>query len=923
MTAFPDDTSPRRVARGPKILTLADRMTPEQVGGKFYRQSVMSRSGIAIPPFFCLTAAFYEEVAASLSPAIRSILSRVNFEESEGLGQRLEEASEAIHDIFRRIRFTKEQEALITKAFDRCFPGNPLVSVRSSMIGYRAEESEDSADNPFAGMSESFLYVRREDLFGRILECMASGFKAESILYRQKQGMDLMGFSVAVGVQKMIFGTRSFVLFTCDPKTAARETVVIAGHGIGEGIVQEKVPVDHFFFNPMSNAIRKEVVSKDRMLTLAPAGYGLTTVEVPPEKRDTPCLSDEEILQLAALGGRIERIFKAPQDIEGTFTDDGKLWILQSRPIAMDRRRQRVWTNANVTESFPGVTTPLTFTLARYFYRVIFYDCYRMLGIPRAELHDQHEALDRMIGFLGGRVYYCLTSFYLLHSQSPLFPIFRSHWEKMMGFLASYEIRGESVWKRAAQRVKALLRLTKAVIVIIWRFLTHERDIVRFHEWWEGLIAPRRGRSYDNVDPIVAISDFHEVWRQVGNRWGITLMNDTYLPVLYGWVEGLFKKWKLNSGSEGEGLLSGLLCGDDGLLSVEIILSAVRLAEQVRSDPELLQKFQAETPERLWEMLEAGELNPAFCKAVQYHLHLYGDRGFQELKIEQPNLRHTPWVLLRMLRSYVKDGITESAYRSKEQEARRRADAELSRLLRGHPFRKLLLKAVLWKLRKLIRNRENSRYCRSELFSFSKSVFTGIGHYLVREGKLRSLDDVYYLTQDEIFGYIDGTGVTENLQAFADLRRAEAEQNRQRETDMQITTVGPLRQNNLYSVATAGSEGNILRGLGSSAGKVRGRARIVIDPNQPVQLGDDGILIARETDPGWLFLMLSSKAIVVERGSMLSHTAITGRKFGIPTVVSLPHATTRIPDGAEIEVDGASGVVTILSEAGAAKGAGK
>jgi pyruvate,water dikinase len=55
--------------------------------------------------------------------------------------------------------------------------------------------------------------------------------------------------------------------------------------------------------------------------------------------------------------------------------------------------------------------------------------------------------------------------------------------------------------------------------------------------------------------------------------------------------------------------------------------------------------------------------------------------------------------------------------------------------------------------------------------------------------------------------------------------------------------------------------------------------------------------------------MLAAKGIVVERGSMLSHTAITGRKFGIPTVVSVPGATTRIRDGELIEIDGASGVV--------------
>src|SRR5262249_7201848 len=273
-----------------------------------------------------------------------------------------------------------------------------------------------------------------------------------------------------------------------------------------------------------------------------------------------------------SLGKRIEKLFRAPQDIEGTITQDGEIYILQARPIAMDRRRQRVWTNANVTESFPGVTTPLTYSLARYFYRVIFYDCYRMLGICRHELHDQHELLDRMIGFIGGRIYYNLTSFYLLHSQSPLFPIFRAHWEKMMGFLASYEIIRESLVMRAVLRAAAAIRLLKAVLVIAYRYVTHERDMRKFHVWWEAVIAGRRGALWDREGPLVAISDFHEVWREVGNRWGITLTNDTYLPVMHGWVQGLFRKWNLQSGDRGDALLSDLLCGDDKLVSVEIIL---------------------------------------------------------------------------------------------------------------------------------------------------------------------------------------------------------------------------------------------------------------------------------------------------------------------------------------------------------------
>jgi phosphoenolpyruvate synthase/pyruvate phosphate dikinase len=112
---------------------------------------------------------------------------------------------------------------------------------------------------------------------------------------------------------------------------------------------------------------------------------------------------------------------------------------------------------------------------------------------------------------------------------------------------------------------------------------------------------------------------------------------------------------------------------------------------------------------------------------------------------------------------------------------------------------------------------------------------------------------------------------------------------------------------------TAGDP-SALRGLGSSGGIVRGRAKVVLDPRVQPDDCQGRILIARETDPGWLMLMIAASGIVVERGTLLSHTAITGRLLGIPTVVAVRGATTSIPDGALIELDGTAGTVTILNE---------
>jgi pyruvate,water dikinase len=86
---------------------------------------------------------------------------------------------------------------------------------------------------------------------------------------------------------------------------------------------------------------------------------------------------------------------------------------------------------------------------------------------------------------------------------------------------------------------------------------------------------------------------------------------------------------------------------------------------------------------------------------------------------------------------------------------------------------------------------------------------------------------------------------------------------------------------------------------------------VIRSPDQDLTI-DGEILIAPMTDPGWVFLMVAAGGLVVEKGSLLSHTAIIGRELGVPTVVGVEGATGLIPDGTEIEIDGRAGTVRFL-----------
>lgn len=871
------------------------------VGHKFARQAELIRHGLPVPPFFCLSAHCHRVILRPYRSRVDEVLRGIDYADPASVAA----ASATLRALVLDTPWPSGLAEAVLRTFDRVFGPDAVVSVRSSTVGTGTGGDEDSTTDAYAGMSDSFLDVTRDGLLAHIARCWASAYNPEALLYRHaraagptrrtasgasaaSEALDAPAtadpaheLAVAVGVQRMIPGERSFVLFTADPTSGARNPVIAAGLGNGEGVVQERVPLDHYFVDRATGEIRTR----------------------PAEPSSSPVLTDAQVAELVELGGRIEWIFGQPQDIEGTVDAAGRVHVLQSRPIVLDWARQRLWSNANITESFPGVSSVLTYTFARRFYRSIFTDFYRLSGVRAAELRWLEPELDRMIGRLRGRIYYSLSEWYRLHRTLPLFPAWRAAWERMMGIDRTSPDGRRDAFRRTPS---GLLRVAGAVLRTGWLAVTHDRAMRDFAAWWSALFAPRRAAELDPSDPLALVDDFHQVWREVGRRWGRTLVNDLLLTSTTGLATALFARWVP---AADPALASDLLCGDEENHSVAAMLSLVDLAERVRANPALHAAMMGDPDAALWREVSAGRYGAAIAERFRDHLDRYGDRGLQELKLERPNPRQRPEQLLRVVAGYASGELTVAGLRAEE--TARRADGErrLARLLAGRPLRRRILAAVLARQRRYIRYREDSRYCRSELFGHAKRTFAALGVALADRGVLADPRDVVHLTEDEVLGYFDGTGPARDLAGLAAVRRAESGDPGP-EPPMHFATMGAV-PDHLPAPSTAGN-GRLLHGIGSSSGTVRGTARVVLDPDDAPPPADDLILVARETDPGWLFLMLSARGIVVERGTLLSHTAITGRKFGIPTVVAVAGATSRIPDGATIELDGARGTVTVL-----------
>jgi pyruvate,water dikinase len=199
----------------------------------------------------------------------------------------------------------------------------------------------------------------------------------------------------------------------------------------------------------------------------------------------------------------------------------------------------------------------------------------------------------------------------------------------------------------------------------------------------------------------------------------------------------------------------------------------------------------------------------------------------------------------------------------------------------------------------------------------TREVLLGFGRRLTAEGRLASPDDVWMLRRDEVRAATAG-----ELRSTRDLvieRRAElaeglVEDPRSFLGEPPVTVERPAALEKFYGQAASATKagGRTLRGTGASDAAGQGVARVVKDGADFRRIRPGDVLVATTTTPAWTPLFPSLAGLVTETGGVLSHAAIVAREYGLPTVVGVGNATTSIPDGARVRVDGRTGEVTLL-----------
>lgn len=756
----------------------------------------------------------------------------------------------------------KEQSQKISKAISQIdleFMHVDSINKYSDMLpskkyAVRSSASvEDERGTSFAGQFTSVLGVTKNNLQEAIKKCWKSLFNPTVLTYCHEKGISLEELQMGVIVQEMIEADRTGIVFSANPQGILNELVITATNQ-ELGTHQDNMPTTTYYFNRTDNIYNFEA------------------------QETSPKLSKQELRKLIDISKQLTENYQKYLDIEYAVKND-EIYVLQSRPITtINLEDPIVLDNSNIVESYPGIILPLTISFVKESYHGIF------RGVLRRGLGDKvadnfEDITSHMVESVNGRIYYQLTGWLVLIHLMPFSNRVLPVWKEMLGI------------KQGANAIR--LRIgpyyrTKSFIRTIYMSFALPSKMRKLEMEFDETRVYFNQKFKESMSSQNALKLFREIKKRTLRSWDLTLSNDTYAFVHTGLLKKII-------GPEFD--VGQFISGIKDLTSLEPVKEFAKLTEKANSDQILSELEKIKNDKDANKYLANGS---AFSDACWEFIDEYGDRGLAELKLENKTFRSSPSLLFEAIRKQAKeDGGLMDVGRSEALE--NHIISSLKRPLVGFVKKRALTG---------IKNREISRLNRSRIFGMVRSLFLVVAKDLERNNVIENSEDIFYLRLEEVEKAVEGKFNAikiilkrkQQYEGFAKLpgysRLIFANR---------IFDKPALKQ----KAEALTSQDNVLQGTPCSAGSVTATAVVVEDPSLALDT-KDRILVTKMTDPGWVYLMVSAKGIIAEKGSLLSHTAIVAREIGIPAIVGVKQATEMIKTGDKIKMDANTGGIEVL-----------
>ena len=899
----------------------------ELIGGKGRSLAKMSTAGFDVPSGFHLTADAYrafiaennlqEQVVALAKPVLDN--DWVSFEPASAAIRKLITACEISEAVASQLRQTYAS-----------LGGDPPVAVRSSA------NAEDLPGLSFAGQQDTYLNVKGADaLLEAVRNCWASLWTAQAISYRHENDIDQGSVAMAVVVQIMVPADVAGILFTANPATGDRtEMIINASFGLGEAVVGGQVTPDTFIIDRESKHVKETMIGPKEQMVISDGEQGTKLTDVAVADRDQSSLSDAELNDLVELALKVEKNYDGlPQDIEWAIVD-GKIALLQSRPITNlpPQPLEVEWTpppeipalvRRQIVENIPDPTCEL----------------FDELYIRYSLRWDKKHKISNY-ATLNGFAFQIMDPGGITGTKEEWQASIRTAREKVAAtpegmaqekhdldlFVSQLSDDDRPVFQKMADELNSD-NLPNAVTVPE----SNDPTFTAFHKTFTNDKQHRdwRERAMPELDAATAkwaaldiagasdatlmqgIRELTEAegWYWAGNgghTFGVAKSVDDQLQ---SFLRDTLPDHKFTSGLFLSGFKSRIMLANDALFEI---------AKVLRADEALKLLILATPPHKLMGELVATSGTQQILKDIDSYLQEYGHQGYS-LDFCEPTQQEDPSALFVTLKNMVRRKDYDPVQH--EQEASRKKEKalkEIGELLSGLQYWQFRYR--LWFANKYYPMREESCFVLGMAWPTLRPMAAELGRRMVAVGTFKQPDDVYHMYTaelDEAMTRRADNKATPALGELAQERRAL----RERRKRLHPPGTCPPEASEQPGIAFKETQiknddsSDTLMGIPVSPGTITAEASVIMNPSEFSNMIPGSILVCPMTSPAWTQLFAHAAGLVTDIGGILGHGSIVAREYGIPAVVGTGNGTQRIKHGQMIEIDGDGGTVKLLKEA--------
>lgn len=733
-------------------------------------------------------------------------------------------------------------------------------AVRSSAI------LEDLDNQSFAGQYDTTLFCNsKEEVLEGIRACYLSLFSEANLHYVLDHGLPLEKLQMSVLIQNMIDADCAGVLFTVNP-ISGRDTEMLIEviKGVSERLVAGFINGERYRFDWRT----------DEWLEI-------------PKGKPILGLFNREVLVQTALALQVH--FGRPQDVEFAFFMD-ELFIVQSRPVSSIQFQgyDYMWSTADFKDG--GVSSTVCKPYMWSLYEYVWEEKLRAFIVQGKILRPQ-QMPPKLGQMFFGRPYWNLSVVKQAMSKIPGYV--EEDFDQEYGIKKTYKGRGETTGITPG----SLYHVSKIGLAL--RIFMREQDnkLKTFPQ--------ERKARYDELMAILedqnqANNKIIVMWYHL-TRYEYMETEGTYFQQIFlnTVQQALYKEkiCKYISESDYLSLLSGL----EDISHLRPFHFMWDISRAIREDEAKTSSWQNDAA----KIVEDYFRKPSDFPELQDFIAQFGYHSDRELDVSYPNYSEDPSSVIKSIQNLilVEDEQAPAIDLKRQQEQYQMMHDKLLSL--AEPRQSKKLEETISKMRTMLWWREELRDISTQYYHLIRLYTKRLGEILAEEGAISEADDIWFTTVEDLWKFFDDERALD-LKTIVHHNRQYYDAYRCFQNANEIGQ--SLRQ---QAKPIIHGDTSVLKGLGCNQGVLTARARVVHSLEEIGKIEPGEILVTKFTDTGWTPKFATLGGVITEYGGLLCHAAIVSREYGLPCIVHLEDACQKIPDGAEITMDGGTGEVFI------------